>query len=165
MRYSASRCASFVWLAVGAFCLLPQVRPAYAATDVRITNMDNINLGQWDGVSDMSGNDPVCVYKSNGNDGYGVTATDNTTLTGFWLQNSTHTGQVPFTLDWSNNASPGTLAMTKGVELKASGANQSSQTCSGNVNANFSVTVSKKNLAALPAGTYTAITSFEIVPK
>lgn len=131
---------------------------AFAAADkVRITNVADINLGNWT-MSSMTGNDPVCVYHNNGISTYRVTATDNSTLTpsGFYLQNAGATAQIAYAVRWGNTPSPGTIPLADGVTLPASGANTANSNCGGGDSANFKIDINNSDLAAVPSGTYTA---------
>jgi len=134
---------------------------------VDITNMNDFTLGTWDVSSDMSGNDPVCVYKSRVDGIYHVTATDNSTLspTQFRIENATGTVELPYTIKWGETASPGTTVLQDGVPYSATGANTVSQTCgSGELSANLGITVAAADIQTLPAGTYTATVTIGVTP-
>jgi hypothetical protein len=129
---------------------------------VRITNMNDIALGSWNGSSSPTGNDAVCVYKSTANGSYTVTGTDNSTITAaqFRLENAAHTVEIPYTINWSSTSSPGAGLMTDGTGFGATGANKTSQTCAGGRDANFKIDVTAASLNNKPAGSYTATVSF-----
>jgi hypothetical protein len=134
------------------------------ADNVRIVEVDNINLGTW-GMTSMTGNDAVCVYRSNNNVNYTVNATDNSIITpsAFYFEDTTaHTSQIPFTLNWSNTTSPGTLALSDGVTRSATGANITSSNCGGGDSANFKIDVNNSAMAGVPAGTYKTTITFVI---
>jgi hypothetical protein len=134
------------------------------AQNMRISNMNDINLGTWTPATAMTGNDPVCVYRSSGGDKYSVTGTDNSTLTPaqFRLQNSAGTVEIPYTVKWSNTAAAGTLAMTDGSALNASNADRKSQSCTSGLKANFRIDVTAAALSGKPAGTYTTTVRFVV---
>lgn len=145
------------------FCLLVTLSPANAQ-NMRISNMNDINLGVWTLGTAMTGNDPVCVYRSSGGDKYSVTGIDFSTMTPaqFRLQNAAGTVEIPYTIKWSNKASAGTLAMTDGVALNAAGANRQSQSCTSGLTANFKIDVTAAALSGKPAGTYTTTVQFVV---
>jgi hypothetical protein len=133
---------------------------------VDITSMSDFNLGTWDMSSDMTGNDPVCVYNTRATT-YRVTATDNSTISPgeFRLENATGTAQLPYTVKWGETASPGTTVLQDGVAYSATGANMVSQTCgSGELSANLGITVAAADIQTLPAGTYTATVTVGVIP-
>ncbi len=147
----------FLVVAVVFLCGFFSVSEAEAQRRVRITEVDDINLGTWAGSS-LSGDDPVCVYDQDGDQNYRVRITDNSTITpsNFRLENAARTAEIPFTVYWGETPSPGTTLVTDGNELNASGANTSSQTCGGGDSANFKVDLNNSDLAAVPAGTYSS---------
>ncbi|MCE9507022.1 MAG: hypothetical protein K8R48_01735 [Alphaproteobacteria bacterium] len=135
---------------------------------VRITGIDDLNLGTWDVSSDMTGNDPVCVYNTRAAT-YRVTATDNSTIEPgqFRLENTERTVQIPYTVQWAETASPGTgtVELQDGVVYGAGGANTLDETCrSGELSANLGITVAAVDMQTLPAGTYTATVTIGVTP-
>jgi len=150
-----------------ALCLLVAAQsPAFAAKPdkVRITSVADLNLGNWPSAS-MSGNNAACVYNS-ADTSYHVTATDNSTIkpSGFYLQNAGATAKILYSLYWGNSSSPGAIPMGDGVRISATGAATASQSCNGGTNANYKVTINNSDLAAVPAGTYTATITLSVEP-
>lgn len=149
------------------FCLLSYADQAWAppASKVRITNVNDLNLGNWAQTS-MTGDDPVCIHRSDGVGTYRIVATDNSTISPatFALENVPKTAQIAYALTWGNTSLPGATALPDGVLTVASGANTTSQTCNGGTTANFKVDINNSALAAVPAGTYTATVTFVIQP-
>jgi len=137
------------------------------AQQYQVSNLNDINLGSWSGSGNMTGNDPICVYKSSGGSAaFGVTGTDNSTITpgSFMFENAARTVQIPYALRWSNTATAGTGAMSDGVRRAGTGANRTSTTCGGTPNKNFSILVTSTNLPSVPAGTYTTTVSLMVGP-
>ena len=159
-------------MAIAAFIVL--LNPlAYAAKpppsgNVRITDVNDLDLGSWDLVSDVTGNDPACVYRDDGSTKYKITATDTSTITPnkFRLENVTGTVEIPYQLDWSNNASPGTIGLIDGNSKNADGANTASETCSvGGLSSNFQVLINANDLAGTPSGIYSTTITLTIEPR
>jgi len=150
------------------FTLCLMAAAAYAvATQVRITKMTNVALGTW-AFSSMTGNDDVCVYTNGGADtSYHVTGTDNSTIMPaiLALENAAFTWQIPYAAFWNNTVGPGgTTAMPDGVLIAATGANTASQPCGGGSDANYRIDVNNSDLAAVPAGTYSATLTLVVRP-
>lgn len=157
-----------LWIAASITCLgLAIPGNGFAGgggNNYRLTNMNDINLGTWLG-STMTGNDPVCVYKSpTGNARYGVTGTDTSTITpgAFRLQNGANTVEIPYTVSWNQANTPGGSNLTDGASLTRDNADRSSQTCSGGTNANFRITVDNANIINKPSGVYTTTLTFVV---
>ncbi len=155
-----------ITLLIAAFYMLMS-GPAFSAPGdkVRISEVNDINLGNW-ALSSMSGNDPVCVYRNNSIPTYKVTATDNSTITpgNFYLQNAAATAQIRYSLNWGATPAPGAIPLADGVQLSTTGANLLQSSCNGGDSANFKVDINNSDLAAVPAGTYTATVTLLTVP-
>jgi hypothetical protein len=145
-------------------CMIPYTVIA-AVTKVRIMEVDNISLGTW-AYSSMTGNDAVCAYRNDGVGTYHITATDDSTITpgGFYLQNAADTQKIAYSLLWGNTPSPGSTSLADGVQASGSGANTSSNNCSGGDSANLRVDINNSALAAVPNGTYTATVTLVMTP-
>ena len=136
---------------------------ALAADNVRITEVDNINLGTWN-ISSVTGNDAVCVYRSAGGNTYKITATDNSTIIpgGFYLENGSN--KILYSLTWGNTPTPGSTVLNDGIQANASGAHTTSSSCGGGDTANIKVDINNSAMAGVPAGTYKATVTMVIAP-
>ena len=123
---------------------------------VRISNLDDIDLGTYAGV-DVSGNDDVCVYRNVTGD-YSITAAStNTDAAGTFklLHNDGVTDHyIAYSVDWTDGG--GTTALTEGLQdTSMSGASTTSTTCGGGTNHNVAVTVLATDAdAATATGAY-----------
>lgn len=66
---------------------------------IQVTQVDDINLGSFDGVNDVTGSDSLCVYRRSGGQ-YGVTITGSGTGGAFSL--ATGGSTIPFSVTWND---------------------------------------------------------------
>ncbi len=131
---------------------------------VRISQLDDINLGTWDGVTDpLAGFDDLCVYSSTR--AYKLTASGSGAASAFTVSDG-GTNTIAYSVTWrdENNVSQ---ALTTGVQVSNIPANHNSVTCNGGGNNNARVTVSMTaaNLGAAVAGTYTGVLTLTVAPE
>jgi hypothetical protein len=122
---------------------------------IQITQVDDINLGSFDGVSDMSASDSLCVYRRGGGD-YGVTITGSGSGGDFTL--STGTSTIPFSVTWND----GTGAQTVDPGVLIAGLTNTytaGRYCAGGADNNATLGVdvlaNDINTAATETGTHT----------
>lgn len=131
---------------------------------IRISNIDDLMLGTFNGVNDLVLADTVCVYR-NGGSLYGITATGNGPGGAFAVANGAVS--VPYTVTWQDTL--GTLPLTPGVQAPGRGnANTTSATCSGGAanNATYTVRITAASLlTALQPGAYTGVLTLMVIPQ
>lgn len=130
-------------------------------TIVRISNINDLVLGAFDGINDLVNSDTVCIYKNVGTT-YSITATGNGAGGAFTL--SSGPSVAPYSVTWQDNF--GSLALTAGVKASNRGNAVSSGDCNGGTTNNATVTVrmTAPSLRTVPAGTYTGVLTLRVEP-
>lgn len=123
---------------------------------VRISHLDNINLGTFDGTNPLAATDSLCVFR-NFTGPYGVRVTGDGAGGTFVLANGA--SQVPITVTWNDGA--GAVALAPGVLLSnRAGAHTASPDCNGGAanNATLGVAASVAAMAgASAAGVHSGV--------
>jgi len=127
---------------------------AAVANLVRISRLDNLNLGEFDGSNDLSANDGFCVYR-NGVANYVITAT---------------TSEGDFVLIDDNNELGYSVAISGtnisyASPLQLSNANTSSLSCNDSDNVNVEVSIASNDLLTVPAGAYAGTLTLTVAPE
>jgi len=118
---------------------------------IRISGLDSIDLGAFDGVQDRRGVDDFCVY-SNGLTGrYTVTGTGQGAAGAFRVQSGT--ASLPFVVEYDDGA--GLLPMTPNLPLAKLNAVSTSIDCVGGNNASIRVSIAADDMQQAPPGVYT----------
>jgi hypothetical protein len=135
-------------------------------TLVRITNVQNLDLGTFTGSGDLSANDSVCIYTNLSAGTYKITASGDGTAGAFEVRNGSAVS-LPYLVFWNDQPSPsGGIALVSGTASPTQGgADISSQTCSGlGNNANFMVRMLESVLQGAIPDVYTGTLSLVIEP-
>lgn len=131
---------------------------------IRISDVNDLALGTFNGVNDLVGSDSLCIYK-NGGALYGITATGNGSGNVFTLSNGTAT--VPYSVTWQDSL--GTLPLSSGVPVAGRGnAFTANPTCNGGASNNAVVTVrvlATDMLNATQAGTFSGVLTLMVTPQ
>lgn len=133
---------------------------------VRVSSLENISLGTWDGVNNMVGTATFCVYSNNDNAAYDVTFTSpNTSGGSFRLANFGASAFVPYSLQFNDvvNAGPGTT-VTPGNDEPGNG-NNGDLTCNAVDNSRITVTVSALDLAPLTPEAFADTLTLMVAPR
>jgi hypothetical protein len=121
---------------------------------VMVSNLGNIDLGNYSGAGNLTGSDSFCIYR-NSTGPYGITMTGSGAGNAFLLSDGSN--NLAYTVSFTNaSANP----MTAGSLLTAqTGANTTSTDCSAGTANNVSVgiTVDNAALSSAPAGTYLGV--------
>jgi hypothetical protein len=128
---------------------------------VRISDLDPIDLGSFDGVNDLSGVDELCVYRNNGGANYRVVASADGTGGAFTLTNGVDV--LPYQVDWDDGG--GLVALSTGVAAGMTGANLSSVDCGGVNNAVVRVRVNGVDMSTAAPGVYASTLTLLIEPQ
>lgn len=129
---------------------------------VQISDLNDISLGTFDGTTDLSGSDNVCVYSNNG--GFNITATGSGTSSAFTLAGGGTT--VPYAVEWANSsgASSGT-EMFAGRPLNGQTAKFAGADCGGGTNTTVLVSVSQADLSSAPSDAYAGVLTLLVAPQ
>lgn len=123
---------------------------------VRISQLDPINLGTFDGINPLAGSDSLCVFRNFAGP-YGVRVTGQGAAGAFVLVNGA--SQVPVAVTWNDGA--GAVTLSPGVLLSArSGAYILDPDCAGGGanNATIGVSATAANMgAASTAGVHSGV--------
>ncbi|MDX1803621.1 MAG: hypothetical protein R3292_06035 [Alcanivorax sp.] len=124
---------------------------------IRVSDVNDIALGTFDGINNLTGSDQLCIYRASGGL-YGVTLTGSGSNGAFTLSAGSST--VPYTVSWNDgsgaqNASAGTLISGLGNTYS------NDMSCAGGAadNATVSVTANASDIAgnATSAGTHSGV--------
>lgn len=133
-------------------------------TVIRISDINDLVLGTFDGVNDLVASDSVCIYK-NGGSLYGITASGSGSGGAFTLSNGA--SLAPYSVTWQDNV--GNLVLAPGVQAGARGnAVTTSTTCNGGAsnNATFTVRITAADLmSAVQPGLYSGVLTLMVVPQ
>lgn len=131
---------------------------------IRVSNINDLVLGTFNGVSNMVASDTICIYR-NGGTLYGVTATGSGAAGAFTVANGA--SLAPYTVTWQDNV--GTVALEAGVQAASRGnANTVSTTCGGGATDNATVTVTitaASLLGAMQPGLYSGVLTLMVIPQ
>ena len=131
---------------------------------VVIRNIQDPNTGTFDGTTDVSLNDNVCVGSNTANNGYSITATSTNGAGGnFQLNGATDT--VLYNVAWADQAgqTSGTALTSGTVQNFANPTAGSNIACAAD-NATVVITVPAANLQAVTADTYTDTLTLTVAP-
>lgn len=172
--------------ALGAAFAVASVLPAGAASDgtiggtssgsllvsltvpqlVRISSLDDIDLGTFSGAGDVTGRDDVCVWSTTR--GYRVTASGSGTAGAFQLTGASPTDVIPYQVQWADAAGETSgAALSTGAALNAQSAATSSPTCGGGsaLNASVIVVIAETDMTAATASAYSGTLSLLVEPQ
>jgi hypothetical protein len=131
---------------------------------VRVTAVDDLDLGAWSGTGDLVVADDVCIWTTTG--GYNVTASGNGgTGTDFALTNGTES--LTYAVKWGDSAGVATDNMTSGSPLGTQFSGANSTDCNGgaNLTATVEVEILDADLSGADSGTYTGVLTLVIAPE
>ena len=143
-------------LAAGAIVIALGASPAHAQ-QVQITNVGDINLGTWIGSGGLSGNDDVCIHRSNKGD-YNITATGNGVGNVFTLTNQLFAAELlSYQVFWNDKkGTNGRVELLTNQTLTGQKGRSKNQNCNNGtkLNANVSIEIASTVLETVGAGTY-----------
>jgi hypothetical protein len=128
---------------------------------IRISGLDPIDLGSFDGVSDLEGTDSLCVYRNSGGAVYSLLATGDGAGGAFAVSNGV--AVVPYGVEYDDGGGFTTLA--SGVPITASGANTVAMDCGGSPNASVRVVVGASDVNAAAPGAYIGTLTLMVAPQ
>jgi len=128
---------------------------------IRISGLDPIALGSFDGVSDLAGSDSLCVYRNSSGAIYSLLATGDGAGGAFAVSNGVTA--VPYAVEYDDGG--GFTALASGVPITASGANTVAMDCGGSPNASVRVVVLAADVNAAAPGAYIGTLTLMVAPQ
>jgi hypothetical protein len=141
--------------------------------DIRIENLDDITINEWDGVtSGVSGFDDYCVISYSGPLANPIIRSYDVALQGvsgdssdnsgnFFLEHSTSNATLPVSFTWSHNNGSSWLMKDNSITGFVTGLVPGAIGCGEpNANVRIKVIISESALQTAPAGTYSS--TFEV---
>jgi len=128
---------------------------------IRISDLDPIDLGSFDGSSDLSGSDGLCIYRNSGGSAYSVRATGDGPGGTFTVANGVAT--LPFAVAYDDGG--GFAGLAAGVPFSAAGANNSAADCGGIPNATVRVQVDAADMLTAAPGAYAGTLMLLVAPE
>ena len=127
---------------------------------IRISGLDPVDLGTFDGANDALGGDDFCVYTNSADGAYTVTA--YTMSPGGALVLASGTALVPYTLEYDDGS--GFVPMPTDVPVSRANAFSTGVNCDGGSNASIRVRATNADLRAAPAGNYSSELTLLVSP-
>jgi len=125
------------------------------ANIVKVSALDNITLGTYSGVGNITQEETFCVYSNNAAAAYNVAISSAYQDGGgnFFLKNAPQTESIPYTLQFIDSAvlPGGTVVSTTPI---AGTGNNTSVSCGGADNAKLTVTINQADLLASKTDNY-----------
>ncbi|MEX2489797.1 MAG: hypothetical protein WD356_09775 [Pseudomonadales bacterium] len=133
---------------------------------VRISSMDNIDLGSWEGTGSINATETFCVYSNNDSASYNISISspNQDGSANFYLVNSDTSAQVFYLLSFNDNVGGGAGSMVSDVAISGTGANNSID-CDGGDNAKLTVDIAETNLTNVPADAYGDTLTLVVSPE
>lgn len=133
------------------------------APSVRISNLNDINLGSFTGQAELQATQGLCVFVSNGGP-YSIVFTGQNDDSSFRVADS-YSHFVDYSVEYDNSGTGASYqAVSPGVTLSNLSGASSSSSCSGSTNANVRVTVYKASVTS-PTGSYADTLSVTVAPN
>jgi hypothetical protein len=127
---------------------------------VRVSDLDDIDLGIFPGTGDLVGEDRICVYRNDPSTRYEVEAYGQGAASAFVLEQGT--GSLPFEVEYDDGG--GYAPVSAGRSMRASGADTASTACGGMDNAGVRVRVRESDLLTADAGSYAGTLTLTVAP-
>ncbi len=130
---------------------------------VRISSLNDIELGFFPGSGDLSGSDALCVYRNDPAGAYLVEASGQGAGNAFVVvQNGM---KLPFAVDYSDGSGDGWRPLTAGgVPVAAGNANATATDCGGATNASVRVRIEESVLTSAEPGSYAGRLTLTVAP-
>jgi hypothetical protein len=135
------------------------------ANAVRVSALENLNLGLWDGMSDLVAEETFCVYSNTAGSTYDVTmSSPNQDGAGnFLLANIGATATIPYLLQFKDDTTAGGGITVATAALSGVG-NSDAVDCGGIDNSKLTVTILAADLALAPTDLYSDTITIVVVP-
>ncbi len=128
---------------------------------VQISDMDPVNLGTFDGVSNLIGVDGLCVYRNQAAGAYTIEGTGDGAGNAFEIASA---GDVlPYQVEYDDGT--GFVTLTAGAPpANHINADTTAPDCGGGTTADLRVTVLATDMVSAPPGTYTGTLTLTVAP-
>lgn len=132
-----------------------QVRLSIVANSsgVKISGLDNLQLGQHSGLGDIQASEHFCVFSDNGGYRMLVTGSNQQADGGFFLEGPVTGDAIPITVAFTASGN-GTALNPVGSSPVTGVGNSSAQDCGGTNNATLTITVLEQDLQKASSGVY-----------
>lgn len=150
-------------VSTGSFLVLITVG---GAAKVKISNLDNIDLGQYSGTGAITKNETFCVYSESINGAYRISlsSTNQDSSANFYLMDDSTGEKIPLQIYFSDSGTgPGTTPMTAN-SVSALG-NSADPYCAGIDNATVTMALSAQALEVARAGSYRSTLLLLVEPE
>lgn len=128
---------------------------------VRISNLEDMSFGTWDGTQSMSNEDQVCVWSSSR--GYSLTGVGSGG--GAFVMRDDTGNEIPFSVEWAA-PSGGAQTLQPGQTVAELSSPSIDTTCSDAASmALMTVGISQEDLAAAPAGDYGGVLTLTVASE
>ncbi len=133
---------------------------------VKISSLQNIDLGSWSGTGAVDVTAPFCVYSNNASAAYNITITspNQDASANFFLVDAGATAQIPYTLWFKDDTTPGMGVTVSDLPISGTG-NNSATNCAGLDNAKLSLTISQPDLEVVPPDVYGDTLTLLVAPE
>lgn len=131
---------------------------------VQISNLNDVDLGNFSGSGDLANSDAFCLYR-NGGGTLNITASGSGSGGAFSLSDGAN--DIPFSVEFTDETSTA-AALSAGTALNAvPNTNVSSLDCSGigGDNNSIEIRISEADAIAASAGTYTGTLFLTVAPE
>ncbi|MFU8816370.1 MAG: hypothetical protein ACNA7W_13550 [Pseudomonadales bacterium] len=126
---------------------------------IRISGLDPIDLGAFDGVNDARGGDDFCIYSNSASGIYSVTAYGQGA--GELLMTS-GAEQVGYALEYDDGS--GFVPVPANSPVQRGNAESGAVDCGGGSNARIRITAARSDLESVPAGVYSGELTLLVAP-
>lgn len=127
---------------------------------VRISGLNDIDLGSFPGSGDMVGEDGLCVYRNDPSARYDLSARGEGAAMDFTMDQGGTT--LPFEVEYDDGG--GFAPLQPGQDISAEGADTSAVGCGGTANARVRVRVREGDLLAADTGSYAGTLTLTVAP-
>ncbi|MBL4680916.1 MAG: hypothetical protein JKY88_09355 [Pseudomonadales bacterium] len=135
------------------------------AESVRISGLNNIPLGSWSGVGDLTGSETFCIYSNNAAAAYNVliSSSQQDGAGNFRLANGTLTSFINYSIRFADSALGAGVAVGL-LPLSGNGSNGQAD-CGGVSNARLIVDLAEVDLVGSSSDTYSDTITLLVAPE
>jgi hypothetical protein len=128
---------------------------------VRISQMDDLDLGTYDGINDSTGTDFICVYRNGLSGAYNIAAQGDGAANAFEIADGSNA--LSYQVEYDDGT--GFVILTAaGAPLNRANADPNATDCGGVSNAQVRVTVFAIDMDAVPVGNYAGTLTLTVAP-
>lgn len=128
---------------------------------IRVSDISDIDLGIWDGRSDMKGSTSVCIFK-NVAGSYSVTLTGSGDAGALTLTNGDK--DIPYSVRYTDGQE-GFKSINKGIALTGLSSSSQLLNCNNSTNSSLEIMVLNSTLAAFTPDRYLGVLTLLVAPE